>query len=199
MKKRRLEILLEKAEGFSQPSPEREQYATPARVAAEMLYFAYLRKDLGLVCDLGCGTGVLAIGAALLGARAIGVDIDSQALQIAKANASRLGADVEFVQGDVSTIELKGIETVLMNPPFGAQWASRGDRSFLRKGMELGSVIYSLANLGSEGFIRRFVEPCTIEEVYRISFPLKRCFPFHSQDVMTIDVELYRIDCSSYS
>jgi putative methylase len=200
MKKRRLEILLEKAEGFSQPSPEREQYATPARVAAEMLYFAYLRKDLGLVCDLGCGTGVLAIGAALLGARAIGVDIDSRALKIAKANASRLGAgDVDFVQGSASSIELRGIETVLMNPPFGAQRASRGDRAFIRKAMGLARVVYTLANLGSEGFIRRFVEPCTIEEVYRISFPLKRCFPFHSQDVMTIDVELYRIDCSSYS
>ena len=198
MKKRRLEILLENVQGFSQPSPEREQYATPAQVAAEMLYFAYLRKDLGLVCDLGCGTGVLAIGAALLGARAIGVDIDSQALQIAKANASRLGAeDVDFVQGDVSSIELRGIETVVMNPPFGAQWASRGDRAFLRKAMELARVIYTLANLGSEGFIRRFVEPCTIDEVYRIPFPLKRCFQFHSQDVLTIDVELYRIDCST--
>jgi putative methylase len=198
MKKRRLEILLEKVQGFSQPSPGREQYATPAQVAAEMLYFAHMRKDLGLVCDLGCGTGVLAIGAALLGARAIGVDIDSQALQIAKANASRLGAeDVDFVQGDVSSIELRGIETVLMNPPFGAQWASRGDRAFFRKAMELGNVIYSLANLGSEGFIRRFVEPCTIDEVYRIPFPLKRCFEFHSQDVKTIDVELYRIDCST--
>jgi putative methylase len=198
MKKRRLEILLENVQGFSQPSPEREQYATPAQVAAEMLYFAYLRKDLGLVCDLGCGTGVLAIGAALLGARAIGVDIDSQALQIAKANASRLGAeDVDFVQGDVSSIELRGIETVVMNPPFGAQWASRGDRAFLRKAVELARVIYTLANLGSEGFIRRFVEPCTIDEVYRIPFPLKRCFQFHSQDVLTIDVELYRIDCST--
>jgi putative methylase len=157
-----------------------------------------MRNDLGLVCDLGCGTGVLAIGAALLGARAIGVDIDSQALRIAKANASRLGAeDVDFVQGDVRSIELRGIETVLMNPPFGAQWVSLGDRAFLRKAMELAEVIYTLANLGSEGFIRRFVEPCTIDEVYRIPFPLKRCFQFHSQDVMTIDVELYRIDCSA--
>jgi putative methylase len=126
------------------------------------------------------------------------VDIDSQALQVAKTNASRLGAeDVDFVQGDVRSIELRGIETVLMNPPFGAQWASLGDRAFLRKAMELADVIYTLANLGSEGFIRRFVEPCTIDEVYRIPFPLKRCFEFHSQDVLTIDVELYRIDCSA--
>jgi putative methylase len=198
MKKRRLEILLEKVEGFPQPSPEREQYATPAKVAAEMLYFAHMRRDLGLVCDLGCGTGVLAIGAALLGARAIGVDIDPQALRVAKANASRLGAeDVDFVRGDVRSIELRGIETVLMNPPFGAQWASLGDRAFLRKAIQLADVIYTLANLGSEGFIRRFVEPCTIDEVYRIPFPLKRCFQFHSQDVSTIDVELYRIDCSA--
>ena len=76
MKKKQLEMILERLEGFSRPSFQREQYATPATVAAEMLFLAAMHEDLGTVCDLGCGTGILAIGAALLGARAVGVEID---------------------------------------------------------------------------------------------------------------------------
>jgi putative methylase len=107
MKKKQLEILLERLEGFKNPSPEMEQYVTPARVAADMLYLASLRGDLGIVCDLGTGTGMLAIGAALLGARAVGVDIDAQALKIARANAARMGVEVEFIRSDVSSITLR--------------------------------------------------------------------------------------------
>ncbi len=68
MKKRKLEMILEKVKGFERPDVSREQYATPATVAAELLYFAFMNGDLaGSVVDLGCGTGVLAIGASLLG------------------------------------------------------------------------------------------------------------------------------------
>jgi len=102
---------------------------------------------------------------------------------------------VDFVLGSVSSISLKGIDTVVMNPPFGAQRASLGDRAFLRKAMEVAEAIYSIHNKGSEGFIRRFVEPCMVQEIYRIPFQLKRCFEFHSKDVKTIEVELYRITC----
>jgi putative methylase len=195
MKKKQLEILLERLVDFECPSAKMEQYATPAKVAADMLYLAYLHGDLRVVCDLGTGTGVLAIGAALLGARAIGVDIDKQALKVAKANANMMGVDVDFVQSDISSVVLKEIDTVIMNPPFGAQKASIGDRAFLSKATEMAKAVYSLHNYGSEGFIRRFVEPCTVEEIYRIPFPLKRCFEFHSKDVKTIEVELYRIVC----
>jgi putative methylase len=195
MKKKQLEIQLERLMGFSNPSAEKEQYATPASVAADLLYLAYLHGDLECVCDLGCGTGVLAIGSALLGAKVVGVEIDPKSLMTARENATRLGVEVEFIRGDANSVSLKGIKTVVMNPPFGAQKASAGDRAFLRKAVEIANVVYSIHNLGSEGFIRRIVEPCTIEEIYRIKFPLRRCFAFHSRDVKIIEVELYRIAC----
>jgi putative methylase len=195
MKKKQLEILLERMEGFHNPIPELEQYATPACVAAEMLYLAYMHGDLGVVCDLGCGTGMLAVGAALLGAKAIGVEVDTQALSVARRNADKMGVEVDFIQGDINLLTLKGIETVIMNPPFGAQKASHGDRAFLRKAVKTARVVYSLHNRGSEGFIRRFVEPCQIEEIYLIPFRMKRCFEFHSKEVKTFEVELYRITC----
>ncbi len=195
MKRKQLEMMLERLEGFSRPSFQKEQYATPASVAAEMLFLAAMRGELGSVCDLGCGTGVLAIGAALLGARAIGVEIDSEALDIARRNAEKLNVDVDFIRADVRSLVLKGIDTVVMNPPFGAQKSSCGDRAFLCNAQKIAKTIYSLHNQGSEDFVRSFMKPCTVQEIYRIPFPLKRCFDFHSQDVKVIGVELYRITC----
>ena len=54
---------------FYQPKPELEQYSTPVDIVAEMIKLANAQGDLsGSVVDLGCGTGRLAIGAAILGA-----------------------------------------------------------------------------------------------------------------------------------
>ncbi len=190
-------MILERLEGFSAPDPRLEQYATPAPIASELLYSALLRGDLeGTVCDLGCGTGILAIGAALLGAGSVvGIELDGSALKTAEENARRLGVDIELVRGEVASIALKNVSTVIMNPPFGAQKGSSGDRAFLSKATETADVVYSIHNAGSEGFIRRFVEPCKVEEVKRIAFPLKRSFKFHSREVKFIEVELYRIFC----
>ena len=48
------------------------------------------------VIDYGCGSGILAIAAALLGAnKVIGVDTDPQALEATQANAQRNGVIIE--------------------------------------------------------------------------------------------------------
>ncbi|WP_417542497.1 50S ribosomal protein L11 methyltransferase [Methylophaga thalassica] len=54
------------------------------------------------VIDYGCGSGILAIAAALLGAeRVIGVDTDPQALEATRANAARNGVEIEaYLPGD---------------------------------------------------------------------------------------------------
>lgn len=54
------------------------------------------------VIDYGCGSGILAIAAALLGSeRVIGVDTDPQALEATRANAARNGVEIEaYLPGD---------------------------------------------------------------------------------------------------
>lgn len=56
------------------------------------------------VLDYGCGSGILAIAALKLGARrALGVDIDPQAIVTATENAARNAVCAEFVDGSVTT------------------------------------------------------------------------------------------------
>ena len=81
------------------PTPKAylEQYTIPPEVAAEILYTAtYIYDDIidKTIIDLGCGTGRLAIGAVLLGAKeAVGVDLDKVAVEIALKNAEKLGVN----------------------------------------------------------------------------------------------------------
>lgn len=45
------------------------------------------------VADIGCGTGVLTIAAARLGARVVAVDVDPEAIEATRANAVRNGVE----------------------------------------------------------------------------------------------------------
>ncbi|MBW3620851.1 MAG: 50S ribosomal protein L11 methyltransferase, partial [Actinobacteria bacterium] len=52
------------------------------------------------VLDVGTGTGILAIGAALLGAgEVVAVDVDPEAVEVARENAARNEVDVEVAVG----------------------------------------------------------------------------------------------------
>ena len=193
MKQRKLEMLLEEIEGFAEPEIELEQYPTPALLAAEILHFAYMQGDLETsVQDLGCGTGILAIGAKPLGAETVtGYDTDPKALELAKKNAEKSGVDVDFVCSDIS--EVTGhVRTTVMNPPFGARVKGR-DRPFLSAALRTSEVIYSIHNRGSFAFIQKFIKPAVITHSYVAKFPIKRTFDFHKKEREIIEVEIYRI------
>lgn len=200
MKKRKLEMLLEKVKGFEKPDVRREQYATPAVIASELLYFAFMSGDLqGNIADLGCGTGVLAIGAKLLGRDAgfetqkvIGIDSDIKALKIAKENAGQFNVDVDWVCCDIKDV-CGRFDTVVMNPPFGAQ-EKGNDRPFLDKALETGQVIYSIHNAGSQGFIESYIKGRgEVTDIVPMKFPMRHTFKFHKKEIALIDVELYKI------
>ena len=63
-----LAIILSKLKLFSKPQLNLEQYPTDSEIAAEVLWNAHMNDDLDnkVVADLGCGTGILGIGALLL-------------------------------------------------------------------------------------------------------------------------------------
>ena len=197
MRLRRLEMLLEKVGGFEKPSAEREQYQTPAPLAARLLYTAFLAGDIaGLrVLELGSGTGILGIGAALIGAgEVIGVEIDADANRIAEYNAQSQGVSLHIIKADVANPEadreIPYADTVIMNPPFGAQIV-HADRPFIDMALSRAEVVYGIFNGGSEQFIRQYTAGrAEITSVIAAEFTIPRTFFFHTDDRRDIPVEI---------
>lgn len=194
MRQRKLEMLLEKVRKFDRPFLKLEQYATSPLLAAKLLYLAYMRGDIERkkVVDLGCGTGILAIGSALLGGITTGVDVDNQALEIARVNEREFGVDITWINSSVD--EFQGnFDTVIMNPPFGGQ--KKGlDRPFLKKAFMIGSTVYLIQNAVSERFVRAFSAPNLITHSMKLKFPIAHTFKFHKKEIAYIDVILFRME-----
>lgn len=170
-----------------------------AESAAEIAHIAgQLNDDVHgkSVIDLGCGTGVLAISASLLGARfVVGVDIDRDAVNVAEENVEAAGAEVEFVIGDIDCI-VGHFDTTIMNPPFGS-WRRGADVRFLEKAIEISDVVYSLHKRGdfNREFLRRKVSSFggMVDRIYEMKITIPRTFDFHQKERYLVEVDLYRI------
>jgi predicted RNA methylase len=94
---------------FPSPKVALEQYPTSAHLAASVIQLALDKGDLGedKVClDLGCGTGMLTVGAAFVSPLVISVDCDLEAMAVARENVESvdLSDSVLFVQAQVRTL-----------------------------------------------------------------------------------------------
>jgi len=216
-----LEIALAKIDPHPYPKAHLEQYTITPEVAAEILYIAaYTNNDVTdkTILDLGCGTGRLAIGGVLLGAKeVVGIDIDKSAVRAAHRCAERLGAKekTNWVVADIAA--LRGtFDTVLQNPPFGVQ-KRKADRRFLEKALEVGKHIYSLhksnrkklesatnsgkrkshlASATRSPFLEKVIAEHggKVTAVYRMLMMIPRIFEFHTKQKHKFFVDLYIIE-----
>ncbi|XP_060064801.1 rRNA N6-adenosine-methyltransferase METTL5-like [Ylistrum balloti] len=103
-----LESYLQDVETFNKPKMLLEQYATTPHIAACVLHTIDTNYDdihNKNVVDLGCGCGVLGIGAKMLGAgHVLGIDIDEDALDVCHRNVEDMELDIDFIQMDVTKI-----------------------------------------------------------------------------------------------
>jgi len=198
MKQRQLEIILQQIPKPTSPMSHLEQYMTPAPIAADVLYTACQWEDINdkIVVDLGCGTGIFAVGAYLMGAKNVqGFDVDPNVIAQAKENARRNNYPIEFVAQDIVDIQTT-CDTVLMNPPFGAQKANlHADRKFIEKGFAIASVLYSFHLKKTVPFFEKMITALngeiTLQKDYE--FPIKWMFDFHYKQVVSYKVSLLRI------
>lgn len=203
MRLRDLEIALESMKRLDEYNVTLEQYPTPASIAASVLYSAQMEhNDITdrIVFDLGCGDGIFAIGAALLGAnKVIGFDVQSKALKASQINSRLLGIEdiVDWILGDVSSLQLCcPIDTVVSNPPFGVK--NRGaDLRFLKTAISIADVIYSMHLAGDKNrvFLSKEIEKlgATVTQLETFQFPIGRLFEYHKKPKHLVDVDLYRI------
>jgi SAM-dependent methyltransferase len=72
-------------------------------VAAQLVKHAKVRAGQRLL-DVGCGTGVVAVTAARLGARATGLDLTPKLLERARENSQIAGVQIDWHEGDAENL-----------------------------------------------------------------------------------------------
>lgn len=148
----------------------------------------------GKVVDLGTGTGRLAIGAALMGAkRVVGVDTDEDMIKLARENAQSVGVNVQWIASDINRVEGR-FDTVIMNPPYGTR-ISHADTKFLEKSFELAPIVYSIHKTSTRKFLFEFVKKSNrkVLEVREITLQIPHLFGFHRKKWRDVNVDIYRI------
>ncbi|MFW6083514.1 MAG: METTL5 family protein [Thermoplasmatota archaeon] len=198
IKKKDLEIKLEKVPYHPNPSPDLEQYNTPASLASDVLFTAFINGHIKgeEIIDLGCGTGIFSLGAGLLGAESVvGFDIDKDSIETARRLADEWGLEgkVSFEKKDISQVD-SSCDTVIMNPPFGSQ-KKGADVPFLEKSFKISDYVYTIHNAKTLDFLRKFItkenHEIFLESGYK--FTVKKTFDFHTKDKKDFDVVIFGI------
>jgi putative methylase len=201
-----LAIVLSKLKVFGRPNIHLEQYPTDSEIAADILWNAYLQGDIEgkVIADLGSGTGILGIGALLLGAsRVFFVETDAEASDIAKNNLHivqseySMAGKATFLNEDIQKFT-NTVDSVLQNPPFGVKNA-HADRIFLLKAFAISKIAYSIHKSESTKFIQQLSDDNSMIITHRwdYSFPLKQSYSFHDKRIHRIKVSAFRLERKS--
>ena len=199
--RRQLAMQLEKAPGFVSPNEKMEQYSLDAESAADLLWTVKNETNnirSTRILDLGCGTGILTIGAALIGSPlTIGVDLDSGALEKAQRLAHNLDVDAQtdWVRAHIPEVSMKS-DLIVQNPPFGVK--RRGsDLEFLKVALKSSKLIYSihLASQSGREYLQRFIEQHggTLSGIIPITVRIRPTLPKHRKRLHNVNAEIYKI------
>jgi len=196
--KKQLAILLSKLEVFGHPKPELEQYPMDSESAATILWTAFQNKDIEnkIIADLGCGTGILGLGALILGAKKVYfIDKSEAAIKKAKQNlhflehetGEHLQDKASWLIGDISLFKNK-VHTAIQNPPFGTK-AEHADKVFLEKAIEIAKSVYSVHKTSTIEYLKHLVDmkKREIKDELRLSMQLKKTMPWHKKSIERID------------
>uniref|UniRef100_A0A914ENB7 Methyltransferase-like protein 5 n=1 Tax=Acrobeloides nanus TaxID=290746 RepID=A0A914ENB7_9BILA len=208
MKKKQLISALDQLDTFKDSKLYLEQYATGSELGSEILLT--INEDVGFedtfVGDLGCGCGVLMIGASLLGCSAtIGLDIDMDALKICQQNIESMSLEsvcdivnMDIIQSRSTSRMDKKFDLIVMNPPFGTKNNSGIDVKFIQRGLSMledGGVLYSLHKSSTRDFLMRKVKQWNgveAECIAELRWNLEKTYRHQKKSVVDIEVDLLR-------
>ena len=202
MKQKQLEIALQKhVRPFVQPKIALEQYHTPPGIAAAVVHHMHALGDVDgrRVCDLGCGTGMLAVARALMGAESVhGVDCDEDALEILRENLASFDED-DGVAIEVHLMEADAFaepcDVVVMNPPFGTR-VKGADMKFLASASKIAPIIYSMHKTTTRKHVLKAAAACGLvgKPLAQMRYNLDKTYDFHKKKSLDIEVDLWRFE-----
>ncbi|XP_061925854.1 rRNA N6-adenosine-methyltransferase METTL5 isoform X2 [Entelurus aequoreus] len=154
-----------------------------------------------LVADLGCGCGVLSIGAAMLEAGlCVGFDVDDDALDTFRRNAEEFEvSNVDLVQCDLCAVRAEDynntFDTVIMNPPFGTKHNQGMDMKFLKAAVTMAkTAVYSLHKTSTRQHIQKKANDwgMKMEVIAELRYDLPASYKFHKKKSVDIQVDFLR-------
>jgi SAM-dependent methyltransferase len=92
--------------------------------AARLVEHAGIRSGMR-VLDVACGTGVVSVTAARIGARVTGLDLTPELLEVARTNARIAKLDIEWHEGDVERLPFESNAFDAVVSQFGHMFAPR--------------------------------------------------------------------------
>ncbi len=194
MNKKKLAVELSKLKSVEKPKVKLEQYSLGSEISAEILWFAYLNNDIKgkVIADLGCGNGILGIGALLLGAKKVYfVDVDEESIRICKENLRNF-KDFYLFNSKVEDFDKK-VDVVIENPPFGVK-EKHADKVFLEKAMKVSKVIYSFHKLESKEFIEKLIKgKFKVDKLMRFELKLRKSMDFHRKKEHKVEIGCWRL------
>lgn len=145
---------------------------------------------------------MLSIGAALLGAQhVIGIDIDADALRIAKENIEEFedSLPIDLVQCSIERLLQQpriSADTIIMNPPFGTR-RKGADAEFLRAAFRISQgSIYSLHKSSTRNYIQNValseLNAVEAEVIAQLRYDLPASYSYHKLKSKDIEVDLWR-------
>jgi SAM-dependent methyltransferase len=132
-------------------------------------FAAFLARSLRscrCLVDIGCGSGAGGLGAARFAERLVLADISPLALRFTAVNAALAGVSAEIVESDVLASVSGQVDTVIANPPYLRDRASRAYRSGggqHGEGLSLRILRESLARVAPGGRIALYTGTAIVE------------------------------------
>ena len=196
MNKKQLAIALSKLEDFDDKNVKLEQYKTDSELAALLLWKAFMNNDIKekIIADLGCGNGILGLGALFLEAKKVYfVDVDEKVIELVKENTKDF-KNKKIFNLDVKEFDKK-VDTIIMNPPFGVQ-NEHADQEFLLKAFETGKKVYSMHKIESKDFIEKLCENNNwkVNGIEKVNFIIRKSYKFHKKENYSVRVGIWELE-----